>query len=470
LFYSIKGDTQAIIKSFRNTFSHIIDASRLDCIARRTGFKLRSGKINPSLFLDLLFYGIGTELKSLANITQAAFTDHDLQVSKQALDLRFSEASTAFVKEVIREAIVSQASISIDSSDWQLFNTVRVKDSTTIELHDSLADVFKGFGNGGGPNSKAAVCIQYEFDVKSNRVFDIDLQPAIYRDANDAKTKVDDVQQGDLIIRDLGYYSDEVIAGYAQRGAYFISKLSHGVSVRTHLDASEKIDFGALFQALKGAGQTHVDLKVFIGKKRRPARLIAVLMPENVYQKRIRQRNKDNRSIGCTISEEYKGRAHFNLFVTNIPSDDCPYGTVCNLYRIRWQIELVFKAWKSVMRIDQLRKLKRERMLTTLYGKLLWILLNWKIISECRNDCFRTDRKLLSTLKCFKTLKERGYYIRMGLFRLKDRLDGMLAALIRLLVKNHWIEKRKDRCNQIEIFDLLFCKPARYCYLEGEIK
>lgn len=465
MFYSINGDIRTIIESFRNTFSHILDVSKLESIACRTNFKLRSGKISPKLFLDLLFYGIGNELKSLANISQAAYTDHNLLVSKQALDLRFSEASTAFVKELIREAIVSQATIAIDPSNWQLFKTVRVKDSTTIELQDSLADVFEGFGKGGGPNSKAAVSIQYEFDVKSNRIFDIDLQPATHRDANDAKAKVDDVQPGDLIIRDLGYYSDEVIAGYALRGAYFISKLSHGVSVRTHQDASEKIDFGDLFRTLQKARQTHVDMEVFIGKKRRPARLIAVLMPEDVYQKRIRQRNRDNRSVGYTISEEYKSRAHFNIFVINVPWADCSYEAICNLYRIRWQIELVFKAWKSVMRIDQLRKLKRERMLTTLYGKLLWIFLNWKIISECRNDCYRTDRKLLSTLKCFKTLKERGYQLRMGVFKLQHGLDEMLAEFVRLLARNHWVEKRKDRCNQAEIFDLLFCSSARYCYL-----
>jgi hypothetical protein len=415
------------------------------------------------MFLDLLFYGIGSDMKSLASISQVAYMDHALQVSKQALDLRFSEASTAFVKELIREALVAQSSITIDSPEWQLFKTVRIKDSTTIELHGSLADVFEGFGKGGGPNSKAAVSIQYEFDVKSNQIFDIDLQPATHRDANDAKAKVDEVCSGDLIIRDLGYYSDEVIAGYGQKGAYFISKLSHGVSVRTQRDAIRKVDFGELFKTLKSAGQSNADMEVFIGKKRRPARLIAVVIPDDVYQKRIRQRNRDNRSLGYTISDEYKSRARFNLFVTNISAADCSYETICNLYRIRWQIELVFKAWKSVMRIDHLRKVKRERMLTTLYGKLLWIFLNWKIIGESKNYCYRNDRRLISTLKCFKTLKGRGTYIRMAMFKTNDRLDEMLTEVVRLILRNHWTEKRKNRCNQAEIFDLLFCKSNRYC-------
>ncbi len=417
------------------------------------------------MFLDLLFYGAGTELKSLANISQVAFTDHGLQVSKQALDLRFSEASTAFVKELIREAIVSQVGIPIDPSEWQLFRTVRVKDSTTIELHESLSDVFSGFGKGGGRSSKASVRVQYEFDVKSNRIFDIDLQAATQRDIVDAEAKTEDIRRGDLIIRDLGYYSDKIIASYTQQGAYFISKLSHGVSVRTQRDAECKIDFGEFYQNLIEAGQTHVDMEVFIGKKRRPARLIAVLMTEEVYQKRIRQRNKENRSTGYKTSNELKSRAHFNLFVTNIPVAECSFETVCKLYRIRWQIELVFKVWKSVMRIDQLRKLKRERMLTTLYGKLLWIFLNWKIIAECRNYFYRTDRKLLSTIKSFKTLQGRACLIRSNIFKFKKGLDAMLTDIILLLSHNHWIERRKDRCNQVEIFDLLFCKSVCYYYL-----
>lgn len=399
------------------------------------------------------------------NISQAAYTEHTLEVSKQALDLRFNESSTAFVKELVQEVIASQVGIAIDPSELQLFNTVRIKDSTTLELHKSLSGVFEGFGKGGGRSSKAAVRIQYEFDVKSNRIFDIDLQSATHRDVVDAETKAGDVQRGDLIIRDLGYYSDKVIASYMQQGAYFISKLSHGVSVRTERDAESKVDFGELYRTLQETGQTHVDMEVFIGKKRRPARLVAVLMPEEVYEKRIRQRNKENRSAGYKTSDELKNRAHFNLFVTNIPADECSHETVCKLYRIRWQIELVFKVWKSVMRIDQLRKLKRERMLTTLYGKLLWILLNWKIVAECRNHFYRTSGTLLSAIKSFKTLQERTSFIREYVLKHKDGLGVMLTEIIRLLSKNHWVEKRKNRCNQADIFDLLFCKPTRYCYL-----
>ncbi|MBK8808438.1 MAG: transposase [Bacteroidales bacterium] len=32
--------------------------------------------------------------------------------------------------------------------------------------------------------------------------------------------------------------------------------------------------------------------------------------------------------------------------------------TICKLYRIRWQIELVFKVWKSILHIDQTHKMK----------------------------------------------------------------------------------------------------------------
>lgn len=183
-----------------------------------------------------------------------------------------------------------------------------------------------------------------------------------------------------------------------------------------------------------------------------------VLMPEDVYQKRVTQKNKENKSTGYTISLEYKCRAHFNLYICNIPTSSCRWDTICNLYRIRWQIELAFKTWKSIMNIDLLRKMKGERMKTTLYAKLLWIFINWKIISDCRNDFYITHKQLLSIFKCFKTLKEKSNELRTNLLISKRNLTKVLWKFILLLNTKHWVEKRKKRTNFEEIFDLLFCK------------
>ncbi len=66
-----------------------------------------------------------------------------------------------------------------------------------------------------------------------------------------------------------------------------------------------------------------------------------------------------------------------NLFITNVSADILSPDQVYNLYRVRWQIELVFKTWKGVLKIDKVRKMKANRFKCYLYGKLLWIVLNW---------------------------------------------------------------------------------------------
>lgn len=446
-----------LIANFKTTFAHIVDATQLDKIAKASKFLIRTGKISPTKFLNMLFYGIDTEVKSLRLISQNARQTDSVEVSKQAIDSRFSPASTLFVKELLKEAISAQMCTSVAPSELQMFRTVRIKDSTTFDLHHSLASVFEGFGKGGGKCSKAGVSIQYEFDIKTGRVFDIGLQSAVSGDAKDAIAKKDDINEGDLIIRDLGYYSDVMIEHMIKNKAFFVSKLYHNVSVRLN-ENDEKVDFSAMYRQIKASGASHLDLDVYIGKKKRPVRLIVELVPESVYEQRVRQRNKENKSTGYTISNEFKSRAHLNMYICNMTPSECPWETISKLYRVRWQIELGFKVWKSIMHIDILPKMKKDRLLTTLYLKLLWIFINWLIVSSCRNQFYQTERRLLSIFKCFQTLKEQRVILQRSILKQKESLENVLEEIIEILKAGHWVEKRKQRHNFEDIIELMFCK------------
>lgn len=411
------------------------------------------------MFLDILFYGIDTEVKSLRLMSKNARQKHSVAISKQAIDRRFSPASTSFVKELLKETISAQVSSIIEPAELDMFQTVRIKDSTTFDIHPSLADVFEGFGKGGGKCSKAGVSIQLEFDIKVGKVFDIDLQSAVSKDSVDAVSKKEDIKEKDLIIRDLGYYSDKMIEHFIEKKAFFISKLYHNVSVRLNQE-DEKICFRALYRKIKAIGVTCLDLNVYIGKKKHPVRLIAELVPEHIYEQRVTQRNKENKSTGYNTSDEFKARARFNLHICNIPSTDCSWETILKLYRVRWQIELVFKIWKSLMHIDVIPKMKKERFLTSLYLKLLWIFINWHIISNCRNQFYQTEKRLLSFFKCFQTLKEMNIALRNFILVNSDKLDNILENIIEQLSTDHWVEKRKKRYNFEDIIALIFCRTA----------
>jgi len=91
---------------------------------------------------------------------------------------------------------------------------------------------------------------------------------------------------------------------------------------------------------------------VFIGTEAKiPVRLVIELMPDAVYEQRMRKTLKIHKKKGYQTSEEYKFMSRFNLFITNVPKETLPDEVVSVLYRMRWQIELIFKIWKSIFGI-----------------------------------------------------------------------------------------------------------------------
>jgi len=44
------------------------------------------------------------------------------------------------------------------------------------------------------------------------------------------------------------------------------------------------------------------------------------------------------------------------------------------LYTVRWQIELVFKLWKSQMQLNHIAGLRKERVQVELYAKLIGLM------------------------------------------------------------------------------------------------
>ena len=73
--------------------------------------------------------------------------------------------------------------------------------------------------------------------------------------------------------------------------------------------------------------------------------------------------------------------ADWTILVTNVPSNLLTADEALTVMRIRWQIELIFKLWKSVNSLDKSRSEKKWRILTEVYGKLLVVLLqHWLIV------------------------------------------------------------------------------------------
>jgi transposase len=354
----------------------------------------------------------------------------------------------------MEEQLANQIGQPLDPRFLEKFSRVRIKDGTRFDLPERLKNKFPGFG--GKVTSDAAACIQFEFDLKNGNVLDIDITSAKRTDYQDAKEKTWDIKKGDLIIRDLGYFSSKVLLSIIKSEAFFVSRLKQKITVFDQ--ALNEVSFSRLYTKMVKNKLSSMKMDVFIGEKEKvPVRLIIDLIPEEVYQARIRKTEKENKKKGCQTSEEYKTRARFNLIITNVSENDLPNKQVYMLYKTRWQIELIFKIWKSTLGINKIHPMNYHRLMCLLYAKLILILINSQIINMISYKFYKSMKKMLSVTKSMKTLMTYFYKTRKTLKTSRASITSYMHDMVKMLSVNHWLEKRKNRANFIEIFDLFCC-------------
>ena len=86
--------------------------------------------------------------------------------------------------------------------------------------------------------------------------------------------------------------------------------------------------------------------------------------------------------------------------------------------------------------------MKKERLLTCIYAKLLWMLINWNIITETSNQLFELKKEKLSGFKSSRTLLNNMEKLINAIKEGKKVLTNLLSEIIKILIKNNKCEKR----------------------------
>lgn len=192
------------------------------------------------------------------------------------------------------------------------------------------------------------------------------------------------VEQGSLTIADLGYFCLDALRTIAEKNAYFLVRYLYPTALLTSL--GERIDLPAL---LRKETTDTIDQPVLLGSQPRhriACRLIALRMPQAVAEERRRKAiaHAAKRGRGETLSQDYLYLLGWTLFLTNASPSMLSVAQVACLYRVRWQIELIFKLWKSYCGLKAIGRWRKDRTLTELYAKMIGIVLIHFIIAPLR--------------------------------------------------------------------------------------
>ena len=111
---------------------------------------------------------------------------------------------------------------------------------------------------------------------------------------------------------------------------------------------------------------------------------------------------------------------------------------VGTVYRLRWQVELVFKNWKSLFQINILKGTRPERILCLIYGRLIVILVVQRLLALAAVQAVHEQREL-SFYKATQWLMRGGRLLKAFLDR---QLGGLLRRMVSCL-KRLLKQKRK---------------------------
>jgi hypothetical protein len=434
-------------------------------LAHNCQFTQRRGKIDVISLLSLIVFNSNGFIEDRLNdLTIDLEKNYEIKISKQALHERFSEKSVEFVTSALEKLFNKQLQNKVQFRNCGEFKRFLIKDSVCFQVDKSLANIYPGSGGGG---SKANVRIQFEYDLLNGQIVDLSLNAFNEQDAKNSTATLHLVEEGDLIVRDLAYMHLEALEGIVKKIAHFLCRLNTQRKVYQEQDGKMiELDFSAIVKFMRKNCIKQCEKLVWLGKQKDlQVRLFLFLMPEHVYNERVRKANINARKKGHQVSEGYKARAALNLFITSAPPEFIDIETIWKVYSLRWQIELTFKIWKSICKIDKVRKVKKDRLECYIWAKLFMIVLCWRIVWFTAKLLNQYYQKNLSFFKAFKTLMRDMGRLEQVLSDRTSAIGKYLVEFLQLSSKKHILEKKKLGKYSIEILvsSLTITTEAKGC-------
>jgi hypothetical protein len=446
-----------IVTDLDVSISPFFTTQELEQLAKEAGFVQRKSKLDGTLFLDLIvFNSENLKDQSLNDLSVLLKEEHGIAITKQSLHERFNQSAVLFLKDALEHLLRKQLDVESYLLDIQGIHRILIKDSVCFQIDESLQEDYPGSG---GDGSKAAVRIQFEYDLLCGKINDISLNAFNEQDATNSLATVDLLRPGDLVIRDLAYVGLQALKKMISQSAFFLCRLGTNVKVyECKGDDFVEIQFSKVRREMERRCLNMIEKVVCIGQKEKlKTRLVIHRLPAEEVEKRIRKARNNNKKKGRNeLSKEYLSRAHLNLFITNTSTEIVPAKNVWSLYRLRWQIELTFKIWKSICDIEKVKKVNKHRLECYIYSKLILIMLGWKVVWKTAKNLFTREGKALSFYKSFKTL------INVKLSELRNvflvgngRIDMLISDFYHISRTNHLLEKKNGSPSSLEL--LLSC-------------
>ncbi len=398
----------------------------------------------------MTIYGTPT-LNQLTGLINALLPK--INISREAFHQRINEQAVSFFETMLSLAIELEIPENIELSVLDAFKRVLLFDSTSFQLPEKLAPYFKGSG---GCSSNAVIKIIFGYDFKSAQFFYVLLNgtDADHLINNGMMGKIED---NDLVLVDLGYFGVPTFTKIDDKDAFFLSRLRSYAKLYVKNKETGELEEFDIVEYLKTVSDKATEINVYLKSTEHiiQVRLIAEKVPDDVREERLRKLNKTAKKKGRQPRKQTKILKGFNLHITNALTKDLPTKNVRKFYAVRWQIELVFKSWKSNFKLDEVSGIRPERIKSMIYAKLLLIVIVTKITRLASIYVWNKSQREVSEFQAAKYFEIIGDIWMSAIIMEPCKVNGILINAFSFITTSCLKTKSKKRTYPIEILDTI---------------
>jgi hypothetical protein len=407
-------------------------------------------KFSASTLVQTLVFGwLAHPDASREQLTHTA-AEVGVSVTPQAIDQRLTFATADLLHQVLSTAtqhLIAADPVAIPL--LQRFTGVRIQDSTTIVLPDALAHHWQGCGGSTSQHTAAALKCGVQFDLLTGCLCCLDLANGRAADAR-LPLQSAALPKGSLRLADLGFVSLKLLAELSEAEVYWLSKLEPTSLITTSTRAAEAL----LSYVQRNDTRSVWEEEVWVGKNRQVrGRLLIARVPQEVADQRRRRIRKTAQEKGVMASAVTLALAAWTILLTNIPARLLSVEEALVLSKVRWQIELLFKLWKSHGKVDEWRSKKPEQILCEVYAKLLaMVIQHWVLAISC---WVYPDRSLV---KAAQVVREQAPAMASARAELA-RLSEVVETISRILERAARLNPRRKHPNTYQLLLALTTEP-----------
>ena len=450
----LKENIAKLGNNLKNVIHSIIDPKQMRELALKTGFVQRvSSRLRGDDFVQVfIIESIDGEKNTLRDsVGVLGRINSKCKMTVQALGKRINtEAAAQLLKGVFErtlQIVMNQMDLAISFSKNELkllslFPNIYLQDSTESQLDPELMDEFRGSGGGcGDGRGNASVKVDLIYEYKNKILSDFKVTDRREPDVVLGERILEIIKKGDLVIRDLGYSCLNVFNQIHEMGAYFLSRLHANINVYQNETDIHPTSLGE-FLHKKVDKFGIVDTVIYIGRQMFQCRMVAYRVPPAIEKERRQAYLKETKKKKRKVNNEYIKRLSFTIFITNVPLTVWSANIIGTIYRLRWQVELIFKSWKSDLKFDFLRGMNPFRIRCFIYARLTAILMMFTVYSFIDKVALKLLEKEISIHKIVDRLTRQGQFfsiviIGFGKYLWKELIEDCKFILCK--------EKRKTR-------------------------